>query len=90
VRNIIADFVEWARYQRKLRMYPSREGTRASIGPRRRYKTGTKYDASRLNKERERARRLAAGGDPQSGAAGAIRPKPRAAKTAGIARARGR
>ena len=55
--SLIADFVAWARYQRKLRMYPSREGTRASIGPRRRYKTGAKYDGRRLNKARECARR---------------------------------
>ena len=88
--SLIADFVEWARYQRKLRMYPSREGTRASIGPQRRYKTGTKYDGRQLNRARECARRLAASGDPQPRAAGAVRPKPRAAKTAGIARARGR
>lgn len=57
----IADFVEWARYQRRMRVYPSREGARASIGRRQAgwWERGTraKYAGKPLNTARECARR---------------------------------
>lgn len=55
--NILHGLAEWIHYQRLFGVYPSREATRASIGKRRRFKVGTKYDGGRLNRARECARR---------------------------------
>ena len=57
----IADFVESARYQRQVRIYPSRKGMRASIGRRQAgwWERGTirKYRGQPVNTARECARR---------------------------------
>jgi len=44
-------------YEDQVRRFPSRGGIRATIGKRRRYKSGAKYRGKRLNKARECARR---------------------------------
>ena len=83
----------WANYERMRRIYPGRAAHKASIGRARRYKGGDKYPV-RVHRQdgpaarrRRQMERLAAGGDPWPKASGAIRPKPRAAKLTGIARA---
>ena len=87
----------WANYERMRRVYPGRAANKASVGRAQRYKGGDKY-AGRVHRQdgpaarrRRQMARLVAGGDPQPRGVGAIRPKPRSAKTAEIARAhRGR